>query len=86
MNGIEKNLALIASARNYAVKRYPEGRYVVRDDSADLMACYEYGVWAYYVTDVYDSGTDEAIVDIEALNRMVEFTRLLAGATKEAER
>ena len=79
MDAIERSLALIDSARGYRVTKGEGGAYEVWDDDASLAACYSGGEWAYYVTGVYDSGSDFFEIDMGALGRLTEFTRLLGG-------
>ena len=74
---IEDSLNLLALARNFKVTACGSNCFNVEDEEHDLRAFYEEGEWRYYVAGVYNSGADDAEINISALKKLVEFTELL---------
>ena len=74
---IDDSLNLLALAKDFKVTAHGDNRFTVEDEEHDLMAFYDEGEWSYCVTGVYNSGTDDAEINITALKRLVEFTELL---------
>ena len=76
---IEDSLNFLALAKDFKVTAHGDNCFTVEDEEHDLEAVYEEGGWRYYVTGVYDSGCNEAEIDMEEFHKLVNFTRLLGG-------
>lgn len=74
---IEDCLSLLALAKGFKVTARGDNCFEVESTVHDLEAIFDEGKWSYYVTGVYDSGTDYAEVDLAEFRKLVEFTEHL---------
>lgn len=79
MSVIEHNLEMVYLSRRYDIQKGDDNSYTVYDSDNELAAFYDTtnNKWSYYVTDVYNSSVDYIEIKIDALNNLMEFTRLL---------
>lgn len=77
---IENTLGFLETASKFDIKSLGDGDYEVRlrDSASGPMAQYHYGLWDYYLTDCYNSGTDEIPIDIEELDELRDFCQILS--------
>ena len=69
---------------------FGNGTYQISDneiiDTAwDLSARYEYGRWNYYVIGVYNSGSDYAEINVDALKKLVNLTDMFSMFERKEE-
>ena len=79
MSVIEHNLEMIYLSKRYDIQKGDDNGYTVYDSDSELAAFYDIASnrWSYYVTDAYNSSVDCIEIKIDALNNLMEFTRLL---------
>ena len=79
MSVVEHNLEMIYLSERYDIQKGDDNGYTVYDFDNELAAFYDTKDkrWSYYVTDAYNSSVDNIEIKIDALNNLMEFTRLL---------
>ena len=79
MLDIEKGLELLSEATEYSIQKNGDN-YHITDFDHDLEAIYyvRYGNWDYGVVLDDDTRSSFATIDVEALNKLVGFTRKLS--------
>ena len=84
----QENLELLSMADDYKIQKTEQGGYIIENKvKGGLMASVENGFLdiTYYVTGCYNSGVDYMPIDIEQLEELREFVRLLQGKGKQNE-
>ena len=76
---INDKLELLSMAENFMVSKRNDGGYDIDHKKEDIGAViYVNGEIQYFVTGIYNSGTDWAEIDIEALNDLKRFCEMMA--------
>ena len=81
MDIVSHNLELIRLSKRYSVSKNSDYNYYsVSDDESCLGAVYDIidGKWTYGITGVRDCSVDFTEIPVDSLNKLLEFTRLLA--------
>lgn len=79
---IEDALNLLTLAKDFKVAACGGNCFNVEDEDHNLSAFYEEGEWRYYVTGIYNSGADDAEVNLAAFKKLVEFTEHLGSEVR----
>lgn len=81
MSDIEKSLRLLALAERYTVEdsRFGEGYTITPKDGSRIQARYDGYDLEYFVTGVYNSGSNIVEIDVEELDALREFCESLIG-------
>lgn len=76
---INDKLELLSMEKKFTVSKRNDGGYDVDHKTEDIGAViYVNGEIQYFVTGIYNSGTDFAEIDIEALNDLKRFCEMMA--------
>ena len=76
---INDKLELLSMAEQFMVSKRNDGGYDIDHKTENIGAVvFINGEIQYYVTGIYNSGTDWAEIDIEALNDLKRFCEMMA--------
>ena len=76
---INDKLELLSMAEQFMVSKRNDGGYDIDHKTENVSAVvFINGEIQYYVTGIYNSGTDWAEIDIEALNDLKRFCEMMA--------
>ena len=77
---IENTLRFLETASRFDIESlgYDDFEVRLRDSASGPMAQYHNGLWSYYLTDCYNSSTDEIQIDIEELDELRDFCEILS--------
>ena len=76
---INDKLELLSMAKQFMVSKRTDGGYDIDHKTENVAAVvFVNGEIQYYVTGIYNSGTDWEEIDIEALNDLKRFCEMMA--------